>query len=729
MKPNRRRPLKPAALLLLLLGLSLGGFGLLSMVFPGLVPDWMSGLWGQGSQTPEDRYYESAKPYRSNEKTDGTSGSDKDSPGTAGLSGTGRYYDPKALPKGLTSIDGEGGTGMNRAVKKNGVWFPVYSPGPNPGSGPPPLTVIPLSIASGNPTPGRVNQTFFYQAEAIGGTPPYAWSAFMNGSPSVLALGASDGLLTGTSKDPLRLKVDLTVTDAAGTTDSAKLDIVIKPELDLKIDTESIPIMTTTGGGWDFGFAASGGVPPYFWKEPQPVGRLHLYSGTGGVEVVSASPGEHQIIVNVVDAQGTQVEKPFMLKVADGLEITTDANLPPVVEGRSYQGSFAAAGGTPPYRWDLLGNPNFPDKSWRLSREGVLSGFGTGLQQVIEFTVLVEDAEDGSYEKKFRLVGGDFLTAVPSREKVGLAWVPRDVAALLSGKGLGVGGFRVLRDGAPVYEGTGSNFVDHGVATGSTPRYTLVALISDGSAQPVAEKEVAVLPQTLTRAEPGRTGDPYADRLVSFRPLTAGGYGASGMPRNVTGPPDGRSTYSPAYKPGEVASLHAQAGAGGSIELEFTDNIVEIAPGEELTVFENVLFVGGNGNQRFMEPAVISVALFPGEWHRLTCDVVPPAAGQPLDLKDPFYYARGIAGRNGTTGSDPTNPNASGGDSLDLDDVAARAGLSWIRYIRIQSTGDAALRDDAGGDLIRHPDDPAFNPLSGSGSSGFDLDAVSAVHY
>lgn len=727
MKPIRRRPLKPAALLLLLLGLSLGGFGLLSVVFPDLVPDWMSGGSGQGSQTPEDRSSGPALPHQPNDSMDRTSGSDQPGSGMAGQSGTERFFDPKALPKGLTSIDGEGGEGMNRAVKKNGVWFPVYSPGPNPGSGPPPLTVIPLSIASGNPTPGRVNQTLVYQAEAVGGTPPYAWSARMDGQTGLFSMGAADGLLTGMSKDPVKTKVDLTVTDAAGTTDSASLTIVIKPEQDLKIDTESIPVMTGDGGG-DFTFVASGGVPPYFWEQPRPAASLHLYSSTGSVEGVSGSPREEQITVSVVDAQKTRVEKQFLLKVRESLEITTESSLPPVVTGKPWRGSFEAEGGLPPYQWEVI-EGTLPDKSWSLSAAGVLSGSGHSPGQIVEFTVGVKDAEEATYQKKFRLVGGDFLTAVPSREKVGLAWVPRDVAALLSGKGPGIGGFRVLRDGVAVYEGTGTNFVDRGVATGSTPRYTLIALVADGTAQPVAEKEVAVLPQTLTRADPGRTGDPYADRVVSFRPLTAGAYGASGMPRNVTGPPDGRSIWSPAYRTGEVASLHATAGAGGSIELEFSDNIVEIAPGEDLTVFENVLFVGGNGKQRFMEPAIISVALFPGEWHRLPCDVVPPAAGQPLDLKDPFYYARGIAGRNGTTGSDPTNPNASGGDSLDLDEVAARAGLSWIRYIRIQSTGDGALRDDAGGDLIRHTDDPAFNPLSGSGSSGFDLDAVSAVHY
>ena len=728
MKQNCR-PLKPVALLLLLLGLSLGGWGLLSVVFPELAPAWWAAAPGRGGDGETGAGIE------------GMNGNDGTKPEAAATAGRGkwkggemgeeRYFDPKALPRGLTSIDGEGGTGLNRAVKKNGVWFPVYSPGPNPGNGPPPLTVIPLAIASGGPPPGRVNQTFSYQAEAIGGTAPYTWTATMEGPPGLLALGLSDGLLAGMSKDPVRVKVDLTVTDAAGTADSVGLTVVIKPEQDLKIDNGSIPLLSLGAGGPDyfFRFSASGGVPPYIWQVTP--GSLVLYEDgihAGAIQGVIGWPGEKIITVSVRDAQRTLVEKQFLLRVGEGLEITTESTLPPFLPGRPYRGTFAALGGVPPYQWEL-GYSSFPDKSWTLSPDGVLSGSGNSLEQIVEFTVLVQDAEEATYEKKFRLAGGDFLTAVPSREKVGLAWVPRDLAALLSGKGLGAGGFRVLRDGVPVYEGTGNNFVDRGVASGSIPRYTLVALVNDGTAQPVAEKEVAVLPQSLTRAEPGVTGDPFADRVVSFRPLSAGGYGASGQPRNVTGPPDGRSTYSPAYKPGEVLSLHARAGAGGSVELEFIDNIVEIAPGEDLTVFENVLFVGGNGNQRFMEPAVISVALFPGEWHRLSCDVVPPAAGQALDLKDPFYYARGIAGRNGTTGSDPTNPNTSGGDSFDLDEVAARAGLTWIRYIKIQSTGDATIPDDTDGDLIRHTDDPAFNPLSGSGSSGFDLDAVSAVHY
>ena len=184
-----------------------------------------------------------------------------------------------------------------------------------------------------------------------------------------------------------------------------------------------------------------------------------------------------------------------------------------------------------------------------------------------------------------------------------------------------------------------------------------------------------------------------------------------------------------------MLSLHALAGSpgddlrarGGSITLAFTNNIVELGAGADFTVFENVLFVGGNPNRRFMEPAIVEVALFEGEWHRFSVDVTPGAGGE-VNFFDPFYYTAGFAGRNGTTGDDPTNPQVSGGDSFDADALRV-PGLSWIRFIRIQSTGDSVLLDQNGGEPVRHNNHPAFNPLSGRGASGFDLDAVSAVNY
>ena len=719
MKPPR--PFRsPVALLLLLLGLSLGGWSWWAATSPQHRPRWLAAWLGPAAD-PDDSTLTDISPAAAGRPDSPPAAPSGPMRAAADL----RTYDPKALPKGLTSIEGEGGTGLNRAVKKNGVWFPVYSPGPHPGGGPPPLTAIPLSIATGNPPPGKVDQPFSYQAEAIGGSPPYTWSGDLPAEPGPFLFNPPDATLRGTSAVPRHTPFKLTVTDAAGASDSAALTLTIKPAQDLAIATAALD-PRSVGLPFTLSFQATGGVPPYTWdSSPHAPGGLPIDS-TG---LCSGSPleaGEYPFTLIVIDAQLTRVRRDFLLTVAESVSIATPSALPPAAPGEPYQGTFAAEGGTPPYTWEL-DSGRLPDPSWELSPEGVLRGRGGPDSQWAEFSLVVTDAAGATFQKTFHLAVSDLLTLVPSREKVGVAWHPARVSQLLAAGGLTASTFRVLRDGRPVYQGTGSNFVDRGLPTGSTPRYTLVALTSDGAAQALAEQETAVLPQTLERAQPGSTGDPYADRVVSFQPLSTNGYGSANLPRNVTGPPDGRSTYAPAYKPGEVLSLHAKPFAGGRIDLEFTDNIVEIAPGEDLTIFENVLFIGGSANQRFMEPAVVSVALFPGEWRALPCDAVPPAAGQALDLRDPFYYARGFAGRNGTTGEDPTNPARSGGDSLDLD--AAAADLSWIRYVRIQSTGDQARCDDIGGDLIRHPDDPAFNPLSGKGSSGFDLDAVSAVHY
>jgi hypothetical protein len=278
------------------------------------------------------------------------------------------------------------------------------------------------------------------------------------------------------------------------------------------------------------------------------------------------------------------------------------------------------------------------------------------------------------------------------------------------------------------------NLVDRdGLMSGQSYRYDLIAHTQGAEGAQTysyAHTVVTVLPMTKQRAEPGRSADPYADRVVTFSPLSPGGFGAGLVPQNITGPPDAKATtYSPSASPAELTSLHAlRSGIGGVVVLEFTDNIVTLDRGLDVTVFENVFFVGKDPNKRFMEPALISVALHEGEWHELPADVVPPPADQPLNFRDPFYYAEGFAGRNPTLGGDPTDPLVSGGDSFDLNTLPAAQTLSWIRFIKIQSTGDATRRDK-NGDLIYHPNDALFNPLSGTGTSGFDLDAVSAVNY
>ncbi|MBU3742176.1 MAG: T9SS type A sorting domain-containing protein [Candidatus Kapabacteria bacterium] len=165
------------------------------------------------------------------------------------------------------------------------------------------------------------------------------------------------------------------------------------------------------------------------------------------------------------------------------------------------------------------------------------------------------------------------------------------------------------------------------------------------------------------------------------------GQGVVFFPRNVLGMPDTSARGDkPAVDPRSVCSI----GLGGRIIIGFTRHAVVDTPGDDLVIYENAFRYAGT--RIYAEPAEISVSKDGLTWTAFPCD------------------GRTLRGCAGVTPTDPALPNG-GGDAFDL----ASIGVDSVRWIRIVDVTQRILDD---------PTHPLYDPTL----SGFDLDAVVALH-
>jgi len=205
--------------------------------------------------------------------------------------------------------------------------------------------------------------------------------------------------------------------------------------------------------------------------------------------------------------------------------------------------------------------------------------------------------------------------------------------------------------------------------------------------------------------------EPFVDRVVTYTVGTGGGAGESALPGVVLGPPRGGGAFQGST---DTFSL----GLGGSIVLEFTDNVVVDGPGPDFTVFENPFLVRGTTTgPPYAEPGTVSVSADGVHWATFACALDQPPyypgcagvypvfanAADPSAPSPLVPTTTPIQDLVGVPVDSFTPPPGSGGDSFDL----AAVGIHAIRFVRIDG-GPIELRL--------------------GGLSGFDLDAIAGVH-
>ncbi|MDP8215204.1 MAG: putative Ig domain-containing protein [Candidatus Euphemobacter frigidus] len=630
-------------------------------------------------------------------------------------------------------------------------------------------------ITTGSLEVAVVGEEYQQPIEATGGTPPYIFSMESGSLPNGLSLNGAAGLIEGIVSDiyfgqgTREFIFRVKVIDQSGYYDIAELRLTVRETAEptpitsptpglltsptpvptispvgLHISTDSLP-GGKVGVHYDKTLTAQGGVAPYAWSMSSlPPGLSGLSVGT--ISGVPETAGEYSVSVNVTDAENSTASKTLPLSITeiqvDGVSELISASGDEKAglawtnpEGSEFR-NVRVLRKTGDYPWNAGdGEIVYEGTGDNIVNAGLTNG-NTYFYAVITYnqdgypSELNETNLISASPKAVTLFGPNdpFADKVVgyyplSSSGFGPTWVIGDtfddnkenMVALQIGSSDSPDGSYIA-----IADGTKGRMEPGPCAAGEEGQYCLQGLggMIDGNFIEVSEHD----------------GKPVYRNSISTYYLYWSSYFDEDTYKTsrALGAPKGQGDYQGSY---DVLSLQAKVEdgkppCGGSIIIKFTDNIVVDGEGPDFTIFENVFYIGGSEQKRFMEPAIVYVSQNGVSYYRFPCNYVPHYDSQgDINYFNPYSYSCGFAGVNpvfSNNGSpDPTNPSVSGGDFFDLDDIMGKD-LTWIQYVKIKATGDNWLTDDDG-DKIRHNQESGA--CSGIGSSGFDLDAVSAVNY
>ncbi len=258
------------------------------------------------------------------------------------------------LANATTNVVQSAGTGSPNRL--------LFSPPGAPPVGAPVVTTTTVPAAF-------QNEPYSTTLTASGGAAPYRWALTGGGLPAGLAVGA-DGVVSGTPTTSGTWTFTVTVTDAAGLTGSATLQLPTAAPL--AVTTSALP-SGTVGAAYSANIAAAGGQAPYRWQIVaggiQP--GLTLNADTGAISGTPSSGGTYDVTVQVADAGGRVATRAFTLDVttmpaAGPFGKSSPANGSTNVVRNNLRLSWGASSGAVRYEWcaDTVNN-NGCDGTWR----------------------------------------------------------------------------------------------------------------------------------------------------------------------------------------------------------------------------------------------------------------------------------------------------------------------------------------------------------------------------
>lgn len=176
---------------------------------------------------------------------------------------------------------------------------------------------------------------------------------------TAVTVTSSSGVLSGTPIMPGTSTFTIKAADAAkGSSPTGQVQPTLEPAA-ISIMTVPPLFVGTVGTAYAQPFSASGGQPPYTWSIVSGnTGGLTLNPSSGNLTGTPQTAGTFNFTIQVKDTAGSAATAVFSLVVnAPALTITVGSVFPSGTVGVSYSQKLPvqASGGTPPYRWSLVG--------------------------------------------------------------------------------------------------------------------------------------------------------------------------------------------------------------------------------------------------------------------------------------------------------------------------------------------------------------------------------------